>query len=50
MDIEAVAAQLGTTFSPDEPAIAETMLRNPHGTIHPASVASTLVSQEIIYF
>ena len=33
MDIEAVVAQLGTTFSPDEAAIAETMLRTHHGTI-----------------
>jgi hypothetical protein len=33
MDIEAVVAKLGTTFSPDEAAIAETMLRTLHGTI-----------------
>jgi hypothetical protein len=33
MDIEGVVAKLGTTFSPDEAAIAETMLRNLHGTI-----------------
>ena len=33
MDIEGVVAQLGATFSPDEAAIAETMLRTLHGTI-----------------
>ncbi len=33
MDIEGVVAQLGTTFSPDEAAIVETMLRTLHGTI-----------------
>jgi hypothetical protein len=33
VDIEAIVTQLGTTFSPDEAAIAEKLLHDLHGTI-----------------
>jgi hypothetical protein len=40
VDIEGVVAKLGTTFSPDEAAIAETVLHTLHGTIPDRQLSS----------
>jgi hypothetical protein len=51
MDIEGVVAQLGTTFSPEEAAIAEKLLRSLHGTSWPwRSTAGANAKTELCWF